>query len=66
MTRAMSAYRPPEPVPDQVQVIGVIADRAVGQPRRGPRQHESGQHVGLEASEFPLDFTTQTIIHHLG
>jgi hypothetical protein len=46
--------RPPEPVPDQLQVAGVIADRAVGQPRRGTRQHEPGQHVGLEVSQILL------------
>ena len=44
--------RPAEPVPDQLQVAGVVADRAVGQPRRGPRQHEPGQHVGLESGEL--------------
>jgi hypothetical protein len=33
-------------------MAGVIADRAVGQPRRGPRQHEPGQHAGLEAGQF--------------
>src|SRR5215468_3922717 len=37
--------RPPEPVPDELQVAGVIADRAVGQPRRGTRHHKPGQHV---------------------
>jgi hypothetical protein len=44
--------RPAEPVPDQLQMVGVIADRAVGQPGRGTRQHEPGQHIGLEVREL--------------
>jgi len=44
--------RSAEPVPDQLQVAGVVADRAVGQPGRGPREDEPGQHVGLEILEL--------------
>ncbi len=31
-----------------------LADGAVGQPRRGPRQRKAGQHIGLEVSEIFL------------
>lgn len=40
--------RLPEPGPHLLQVPGVPADRAVRQPRRGPRQHQPRQHIGLE------------------
>jgi hypothetical protein len=40
--------RPAEPRPHLLQVRHVAADRAVGQARRRPRQHEPRQHVGLE------------------
>ena len=36
----------------KLQVAGVVADRAVGQPCRGPCQHEPGQHIGLEPGEL--------------
>ncbi len=39
-------------VPDQRQVAGVVADSAVGQPGRGTREDEPGQHVGLEVREL--------------
>jgi len=29
-----------------------VRDRAVGQPGRGPRQHEPSQHVGLEVGKL--------------
>jgi hypothetical protein len=44
--------RTAEPIADQLEVIGVVADRAVCQPGRGPRQNEPHQHVGLEVREF--------------
>lgn len=44
--------RPAEPGPHLLQVPDVPADRSVRQPRRGPRQHEPGQHVGLELLQF--------------
>ncbi|MER5324946.1 hypothetical protein [Streptosporangium roseum] len=44
--------RSAEPAPDQLQVVGVVADGAVDQPGRGPREHESCQHIGLEVGEF--------------
>ncbi len=46
--------RPGEPGPDQLEVVGVVADRAVGQPRRRPREHEPGQHLQLEAGDLLL------------
>ena len=44
--------RPAEPLPDLLQVAHVAADRAVRQPGRRPREHEPGQHVGLELLEL--------------
>src|SRR5664280_876846 len=44
--------RTSEPVPDQLQMVGVVADGAVGQQRRGTCQHEPGQHIGLEVGEL--------------
>lgn len=44
--------RPVEPVPDQLQVVGVVADDAVGQSSRGSCQHEPGQQVRLEVREL--------------
>ncbi|MGI5380580.1 hypothetical protein ACQEV2_41505 [Streptomyces sp. CA-251387] len=43
-----------EPVPNQVQVVGVVADRAVDQPGRRPREYEPRQYIGLELVEFLL------------
>jgi len=33
-------------------VAGVVADSAAGQPGRGTRQDEPGQHIGLEIREL--------------
>jgi hypothetical protein len=33
-------------------VAGVVADRAAGQPGRGTREDEPGQHVSLEIREL--------------
>ncbi len=41
-----------QPCPDLLQVDHVAGDSAVGQARGRPGQHETGQHVGLERSEF--------------
>ena len=38
----------PNQAPHLLQVPDIAADRAVRQPGRGPREHEPGQHVGLE------------------
>jgi hypothetical protein len=46
--------RTAEPVPDQLQVVGVVADRAVDQTGRGSREHEPRQHIGLELGELLL------------
>jgi hypothetical protein len=44
--------RPLQPRPDLLQVNYVAGDRAVGQPRSGPGQHEAGQHVSLECGKL--------------
>jgi hypothetical protein len=44
--------RPPQPRPGLLQVRDIAADRPVRQPRRGPRQHEPGQHIGLERRQL--------------
>ena len=46
--------RPAEPVPNQLEMIHVVADRGVDQSGRGPGQYEPGQHVGLEVGELLL------------
>ncbi|MFG3383336.1 MULTISPECIES: recombinase family protein [unclassified Streptomyces] len=44
--------RAAEPGPHLLQVSDIPADCAVRQSRRGPRQHEPRQHVGLELLQF--------------
>ncbi|MFC5958373.1 hypothetical protein ACFP51_29195 [Streptomyces pratens] len=46
--------RTAEPVPDQLQMVGVAANRAVDQTGRSPREHEPRQHIGLELGEILL------------
>jgi hypothetical protein len=46
--------RSAEPVPDQLQAVGVVADRAVDQAGRGPCEHEACQRIGFELGELFL------------
>jgi hypothetical protein len=39
---------------DQLEVVDVVADRAVDQSGRRPCQHEPGQHIGLEVGKLLL------------
>jgi hypothetical protein len=54
ISRLHLPQRTAEPVPDQRQVVGVVADRTVGQPGRGPSQHKPSQQIGLVVSELLL------------
>jgi len=47
-----SKSSPPEPGPHLLQVHHVGADRAVQQPGRRPREHEPGEHVGVELRQL--------------
>jgi hypothetical protein len=46
--------RAAEPVPHQLQVVGVVADRTVDQSGRSPGEYEARQYISLELGEVFL------------